>query len=140
MVVRPLYFTLSEWILLIGLFSESTDQICSKEESEQLRMRLRDIGVEQFIRETLMSGKYSAMKLCSAFRISILDFTENDESLYHLLGFAMHRELAIRRRLEQYQTIEDAANLLNSAKNILVITGAGVRQLLRHPVLMSPNS
>ena len=83
--------------------------------------------MEQFVRETLMSGRYTALKLCSAFRIHVPGFAENDQSLYHLLGFALHRELSFRRRLEQYQTIDDAAALLKSAQNILVITGAGVR-------------
>jgi NAD-dependent histone deacetylase SIR2 len=111
-------------------FVASTDQVCSKEESEHLRKRLREVGIEQFIRETLISGRYSALKLCSAFRVNVSAFAENDEALYHLLGFALHRELSLRRRLEQYQTIDDAAGLLNNAKNILVITGAGVRQMI----------
>jgi NAD-dependent histone deacetylase SIR2 len=73
-----------------------------------------------------MEGGYSAQKLCSAFRVHVPGFTGDDEALYHLLGFALHRELSHRKRLSQYSTIDDAAQLLNEAKNIIVITGAGV--------------
>jgi NAD+-dependent protein deacetylase SIR2 len=115
--------------MLTDMSVASSENVCSKEESDQLRKHLRDVGIEQFVRETLMSGRYTALKLCSAFRIRVPGFAENDEALYHLLGYALHREVSIRRRLEQYRTIDDAAQLLNSAKNILVITGAGVRYL-----------
>jgi NAD-dependent histone deacetylase SIR2 len=95
-------------------------------ESDELRQRLRDVGVEKFIQATLIEGGYSAQKLCSAFRVHVPGFTGEDEALYHLLGFALHRELSHRKRLAQYSTIDDAAQLLNEAKNIIVITGAGV--------------
>jgi NAD-dependent histone deacetylase SIR2 len=124
--VHPVDFICDTFLVLTTITCAASDTVCSKEESDQLRKRLRDVGVEQFIRETLMSGKYSALKLCSAFRVVVPGYTEEDEALYPLLGFALHRELSYRRRLEQYQTIDDAASLLNSAKNILVITGAGV--------------
>ena len=76
--------------------------------------------------------EYSIKKLLSAFRVRVpecLDVGDEDgpsDSLFELLGLAMYREMAKRRRLEQYDTIGDAVELLQKSKNVMVITGAGV--------------
>jgi NAD-dependent histone deacetylase SIR2 len=45
----------------------------------------------------------------------------------------MLRELNKRQRIEKYRTIDDAADLINKSKNILVITGAGISTSLGIP-------
>jgi NAD-dependent histone deacetylase SIR2 len=62
------------------------------------------------------------------------------ESCYRVLGIAMMRELNKRQRLPQYQTLDDAAKLLNSSKNILVVTGAGVSTSLGIPDFRSKST
>jgi NAD-dependent histone deacetylase SIR2 len=52
----------------------------------------------------------------------------------------MMRELNKRQRLSQYKTIDDAAKLLNEAKNILVVTGAGVSTSLGIPDFRSKST
>jgi NAD+-dependent protein deacetylase SIR2 len=54
-------------------------------------------------------------------------FGGDERAVWELLGLAMYRELSQRARLPRYRTIDDAAELLKASKNILVITGAGVR-------------
>jgi NAD+-dependent protein deacetylase SIR2 len=109
--------------------------VCTPEESDILRRRLTEIGIPAFVRETLGTGAYSAKKLCSAFRISIPPFLEgaSDEAQYQLLGLVLLQERQRRLRLPQYQTIDDAAKLLQKSKNIMVITGAGVRTTRTFP-------
>ena len=102
--------------------------MCTPQESEMLRRRLRQVGIQAFVRETIGSGDYTARKLCSVFRLRIPSFLQDepDEALYELLSLAMLREHSKRLRLPHYRTIDDAAKLLQSSKNIMVITGAGV--------------
>ncbi len=75
----------------------------------------------------MTAEKVSARKLLTAFGIKTSVFEgQPDDAYYPLLGLAIARELSKRTRLPQYKTIDDAAKLLNEAKNIMVITGAGV--------------
>ena len=56
------------------------------------------------------------------------------------LGLAVQRELRKRWKLPQYNTIDDAVSLLQSSKNIMVITGAGISTSLGIPDFRSKNS
>ena len=98
------------------------------EEAQAIRQRLRLIGQDRFIRETLESGLFSAKKLCTAFGARIPFFLEGspDEAYYGLLSVCIARELQKRVKLPQWNTVEDAVELLKGAKNVVVLTGAGV--------------
>jgi NAD-dependent histone deacetylase SIR2 len=73
--------------------------------------------------------------LLSAFGIRPPDFLEGcpDESYYQLLSLAISRELSKRIKLPQYNTIDDAVELIKKAKNIIVLTGAGISTSLGIP-------
>jgi len=117
--------------------------VCTPAESQRYRSRLHEVGLDEFIQETLGKGAISARKLCSAFNARIppwLDGEASDEAFYQLLGLALVRELEKRQRLPQYTTIDDAAKLLNSAKNVMIITGAGVSTSLGIPDFRSKDS
>ncbi|KAF2018569.1 SIR2-domain-containing protein [Aaosphaeria arxii CBS 175.79] len=123
-------------------FSTDSADTCPPEESRSLRNRLHEVGANQFVLENITTGKYSARKLCSAFGVKIPKFMTDfvDEAFYQLLGLAISRELNKRRRLEQYKTIDDAAQLLRERKNIMVITGAGISTSLGIPDFRSKNT
>ena len=90
---------------------------------------MRLIGDVRFIAETVEAGVITAKKLCTAFGIRPPFFLEgeSDEAYYALLDLAMCRELSKRAKLLQYNTIDDAVSLLKKSRNIIVLTGAGVR-------------
>ena len=50
-----------------------------------------------------------------------------DEAYHSLLAVAISREFSRRPKLPQYNTIDDAVRLLRESRNIVVLTGAGVR-------------
>lgn len=81
------------------------------------------------------AGKITAKKLLTAFGIRPPPFLEGepDEAYYPFLGLAVQRELSKRMKLPQYNTIDDAVNLIKSSKNIIVITGAGISTSLGIP-------
>lgn len=101
---------------------------CTLEEAIAYRKRLHELGKVAFVEDTLGKGTISAKKLCTAFGIIPPAFLEDapDEAFHPLLAIAISREFSKRQKLPQYNTIEDAVELLKKSNNIIVITGAGV--------------
>ena len=94
------------------------------------RKRLHRIGPSDFVHETITSKSITAKKLLTAFGIRPpLEWNgyRPDVGYYRLLGLAISRELSIRKKLPEFNTIDDAIRLFRDARNIMVITGAGVR-------------
>lgn len=116
--------------------------MCTIEEAFAFRKRLRHVGEDEFIAETIETGRITAKKLCTAFGIkppSLLD-GQPDHKYYPLLGLGITRELSKRVKLPEYNTVDDAVHLLKRSKNIIVLTGAGVRPLyvfLHHGLMKS---
>ncbi|EEP80525.1 hypothetical protein UREG_05367 [Uncinocarpus reesii 1704] len=105
------------------------------EEARALRSRLREIGVAQFLAETVYHRKIPAKKLCTAFGIVPPAFLDGspDETYLNPLCIGMRREYSKRLKLPQYNTIDDAVELLKRSKNIVVLTGAGISTSLGIP-------
>lgn len=114
---------------LLALLIYVGDGSCTLEESLAFRRRLRVIGGDRFVAETVEAGVITAKKLCTAFGIRPPFFLEGepDEAYYSLLDLAICRELSKRAKLPQYNTIDDAVALVKKSRNIIVLTGAGVR-------------
>ncbi|KAM5504545.1 NAD-dependent histone deacetylase sir2 [Microsporum canis] len=108
---------------------------CSLQEAMAHRRRLRSIGQAAFIAETLGRGTVSAKKLCTAFGIMPPPFLEGapDKAYHPLLSLGMSRESSKRLKLPEYNTIDDVVQLMQKAKNIIVITGAGISTSLGIP-------
>lgn len=104
------------------------DGSCTLEESLAFRKRLRLVGGDRLVAETVEAGAITAKKLCTAFGIRLPFFLEGepDEAYYSLLDLAICRELSRRAKLAQHNTIDDAVALLKKSRNIIVLTGAGV--------------
>ncbi|KAL9130311.1 MAG: hypothetical protein Q9175_007057 [Cornicularia normoerica] len=113
----------------------ASDGSCTLEDSLAFRKRLRLIGGDRFVAETVEAGAITAKKLCTAFGIRLPFFLEGepDEAYYSLLDLAICRELSRRAKLPQHNTIDDAVALLKKSRNIIVLTGAGISTSLGIP-------
>jgi len=132
-------------------------EVCTPEETAHYRTLLLQQGPDQFILHTVTAGKVTPRKLCTAFNVPKMSLARLSEMLdtgdegedgetatldiwYRLLGMAIMRFMLTRQKLPQYNTIDDVAALLRTAKNILVITGAGISTNLGIPDFRSKNT
>lgn len=93
------------------------------------------MGPEDFYRMTVDEGQVTAKKLLTAFGIKVPEYMQGAEDAQYrqLLLVALRREMHKRNKLPQYNTIDDAVNLMKKAKNIMVLTGAGISTSLGIP-------
>lgn len=108
---------------------------CTSDEAVYYRKQLRSVGPEEFCRRTVDAGTITAKKLLTAFGIRPPAFLEGrpDDAYFSLLSLALSRELSKRAKLTKYNTIDDAVELLQKSRNIIVLTGAGISTSLGIP-------
>ena len=109
--------------------------VCSPEEAATLQQLYRTVGEDRFFEQTLEVGRYSAKKLCTAFGIFPPELFEGapDKAFLPFLELAISRWSEKRQKLDRYNTIDDAVTLLQSSRNIIVLTGAGISTSLGIP-------
>lgn len=82
-----------------------------------------------WVQEQLKNGLSPRSIVAQMMDISQLPYElVADENALLKLVVEMLTEPPKRRKLPQYNTLDDAVRLIKTAKNILVLTGAGVRE------------
>ncbi|KAI1268001.1 SIR2-domain-containing protein [Xylariaceae sp. FL1019] len=108
---------------------------CTPAQAAAYRQELRAIGPDEFCQRHVDSGSITVKKLLTAFGIKPPAFLEGmpDESYLSLLTLAMTRELTKRAKIMRYNSVDDAVRLLQTSRNIMVLTGAGISTSLGIP-------
>lgn len=115
--------------------SKTDPEACTPEEAAHYRKMLKTHGPDDFLRDTVEAGHITAKKMLTAFAIRTPEFLEDadDQAWLCLLRVVLGREMHKRKKLPQYNTIDDAVQLMKEAKNIIVLTGAGISTSLGIP-------
>lgn len=126
----------------VSKYSSGNPEWCTLDEAKTYRQLLRTVGPQEFCKQTVEADAITAKKLLTAFGIRPPAFLEGepDEEYYELLSMILHKELSKRCKLPQYNTVDDVVSLIQGAKNIIVLTGAGISTSLGIPDFRSKDT
>ncbi|KAJ8594771.1 DHS-like NAD/FAD-binding domain-containing protein [Rhizopogon salebrosus TDB-379] len=100
----------------------------SKDEIRKMMHHLKERGMSSFLSEYVLTQNIPIVKLLFAFGISLCPELRNKrpKTMVYFLRVAMSKQLHLREKLPQYNTIADAVSLIRVSKRIVVLTGAGI--------------
>ena len=109
--------------------------VCTDEEALDIRYHAREIGLERFFAQLVVEQRISLEVLCSTFNVPLPDtpLDPPDSQLLARLKKAIAVDIRNRIKLHQYNSVDDAIALVRNAKNIVVLTGAGISTSLNIP-------
>ena len=112
----------------------------STEEADEMKQEARQMGSLAFIQEHLNKGTpIKRLMYAFDFEIPAILWDSPDSVLWNIFSKMLRRFCLIRFKLPHYNTIDDAVQLIQSAKNILVLTGAGISVSCGIPDFRSEN-
>ncbi|KAG9223893.1 hypothetical protein CCMSSC00406_0004491 [Pleurotus cornucopiae] len=100
----------------------------SAQEIRMMMRHLKEYGMQSWLNEYVQVRKYSIPNLLNAFGINLCPelASLNEKAMVYFLKVAMSRELRLREKLPQYNTVDDAVQLIQSSRRIIILTGAGI--------------
>ncbi|TRM65384.1 DHS-like NAD/FAD-binding domain-containing protein, partial [Schizophyllum amplum] len=100
----------------------------SSQEIRAMLHHLKERGMSAWIKEYVVTRNVPIVRLLDAFGISLCPElrAKRPTTLLFFLRVALSRELRMRERLSQYNTIDDAVQLIKGAQRIVILTGAGI--------------
>lgn len=118
-------------ISFLSVFKTDTvdlEESWTKQEVRSILHHLKERGVRSFLSEYYVKRNIPIPKLLLAFGMQLSPELANKSSqtLMYILEVAMSFQLRRREKLPQYNTPRDAKTLIQNARKILVLTGAGI--------------
>ncbi|KAF8489889.1 DHS-like NAD/FAD-binding domain-containing protein [Russula emetica] len=100
----------------------------TKQQIKGMLAHLKHRGLSSFVKEYVISRAIPIPELLCAFDVYLCEELQEKKptTLVYLLQVVLSGELQLRERLPQYNTLEDAVNLITSSRRMLILTGAGI--------------
>ncbi|KAH7924308.1 SIR2-domain-containing protein [Leucogyrophana mollusca] len=107
---------------------QEAQQAWTKDEIRRMMHHLKEHGMSSFVKEYVITRNIPIVKLLFAFGIYLCPELRNKhaKTMLYFLRVAMSRELHLREKLPEYNTISDAVSLIRNSRRIVVLTGAGI--------------
>ncbi|KAF7309793.1 Deacetylase sirtuin-type domain-containing protein [Mycena indigotica] len=103
-------------------------QSWSHQQIRAMLHHLKERGAASFMEEYVVKRNISIPQLLLAFDIDLSPALQTMSSitLVYFLRVAMSRELQLRDKLPDYNTVEDAVRLIRESRRMIILTGAGI--------------
>jgi NAD-dependent histone deacetylase SIR2 len=113
---------------VIERLKREADEAWSKEDTRKMMHHLKERGMSSFVREYVITQNIPIVKLLFAFGIPLCPELRNKQpqTMLYFLRVAMSKELHLREKLPQFNTLADAVSLIQASKRVVVLTGAGI--------------
>ncbi|KAI0642104.1 DHS-like NAD/FAD-binding domain-containing protein [Trametes meyenii] len=113
-----------EW----AVYLQEAQTAWTKPEVKEMMSTLKEQGMAAFITEYVVRRTIPIPRLLYAFGVCLCPELRGKQprTLMYFLRVALSRELESRERLLTYNTIDDALHLIQTARRILILTGAGI--------------
>ncbi|KAJ7668328.1 DHS-like NAD/FAD-binding domain-containing protein [Mycena rosella] len=108
--------------------SDEDVQPWSQQQIRGMMHHLKEYGMSSWMNEYVLKRSIPIPQLLLAFGINLSPSLHNmsPATLTYFLRVAMSRELQLRDKLPNYNTVEDAVRLISTSRRILILTGAGI--------------
>ncbi|KDN40018.1 SIR2-domain-containing protein [Tilletiaria anomala UBC 951] len=101
-----------------------------EERIKELKRSVQELGIRGWVQHHVIGKKFNIQHFLIAVGVLLpKELRDSDvpvEALVPVLKAVLIRLLRQRERLAQYNTPDDAVNLIKTARNIVVLTGAGI--------------
>ncbi|KAJ6591597.1 SIR2-domain-containing protein [Mycena vulgaris] len=100
----------------------------SQQQIRGMMHHLKEYGMSSWMNEYVLKRNIPIPQLLLAFGINLDPSLHNmsPATLSYFLRVAMSRELQLRDKLPNYNTVDDAVRLIRDSRRILILTGAGI--------------
>ncbi|KAF8208575.1 DHS-like NAD/FAD-binding domain-containing protein [Mycena galopus ATCC 62051] len=89
---------------------------------------LKEHGMTSWVQEYILKRNHSITHLLLAFGIELSPKLHHmsPATMSYFLRVAMSRELQLRDKLPEYNTVDDAVRLIRDSRRVIILTGAGI--------------
>ncbi|KAM6496830.1 DHS-like NAD/FAD-binding domain containing protein [Amanita muscaria] len=126
---------------ITALYQRPDADAWTSREMAQLLKHLKERGMSSFVQTFVVERVVPIPKLLLAFGVDLCPELQSKRpsTLLYFLKVVLSQQLRLRDKLPQYNTIDDAVQLIHNSSRILILTGAGISVSCGIPDFRSKN-
>ncbi|KAK7048087.1 deacetylase sirtuin-type domain-containing protein [Favolaschia claudopus] len=106
-------------------FADEDPEIWTQQQVRGMLYHLKEHGMASWVNEYILKRNHSIPDLLLAFGIKLSPKLHHlsTTTMSYFLRVAMSRELQLREKLPEYNTVDDAVRLIRDSRRIIILTG-----------------